>query len=166
MTLRREDFAGIINERGYKTLVEMGVDRGMFSAHLLKCCPNIHLVAVDIWEDDEIYEEASAAMLSAGMARFTMRCWAGSDEARRTQDYTKDFIYIDALHDYDSVLADIQAWWPKVRKGGMLAGHDYNTRKSCNKDVKGAVRDFFTPLGRMEDVKQTDERCPSWYITI
>lgn len=37
-----------------------------------------------------------------------------------------DFVYIDASHDYDSVVADIQVWWPKVKPGGILGGHDFD----------------------------------------
>jgi len=36
-----------------------------------------------------------------------------------------DFIYIDAAHDYDSVVEDLNAWWPKLKKGGLFSGHDY-----------------------------------------
>jgi hypothetical protein len=36
-----------------------------------------------------------------------------------------DFVYIDASHDYESVKQDLACWWPKVKFGGMFAGHDY-----------------------------------------
>lgn len=36
-----------------------------------------------------------------------------------------DFVFIDAAHDYDNVLKDLYAWYPKVKKGGYFAGHDY-----------------------------------------
>lgn len=40
-------------------------------------------------------------------------------------DNSLDFVSIDAAHDYDNVKADILAWLPKVKPGGMLAGDDY-----------------------------------------
>jgi predicted O-methyltransferase YrrM len=45
--------------------------------------------------------------------------------AQSFRDEQFDFIFIDASHDYRSVLNDIWAWRPKVMKGGILAGHDY-----------------------------------------
>ena len=36
-----------------------------------------------------------------------------------------DWVYIDAEHDYRNVKRDINAWFPKVRKGGIVSGHDY-----------------------------------------
>ena len=40
-------------------------------------------------------------------------------------DESLDAVFIDADHKYESVKADILAWMPKVKKGGILAGHDY-----------------------------------------
>ena len=37
-----------------------------------------------------------------------------------------DFVYIDACHDYRKVKNDICAWLPRVRSGGIIAGHDYD----------------------------------------
>lgn len=53
-----------------------------------------------------------------------------------------DFIFIDASHDYDNVLKDIQAWFPKIKQQGVISGHDY----SWGPEVKKAVHDFFDPL--------------------
>jgi predicted O-methyltransferase YrrM len=45
--------------------------------------------------------------------------------AARFADRSLDFVFIDAAHDYENVLADIETWRPKVAPHGVLAGHDY-----------------------------------------
>jgi len=47
-------------------------------------------------------------------------------------------VFIDAGHGYDMVMKDLVAWYPKVKKGGIFAGHDYHSP-----EVSKAVRDFF-----------------------
>jgi predicted O-methyltransferase YrrM len=42
------------------------------------------------------------------------------------KDESIDFCFIDASHEYNDVKADLIAWLPKVKKGGILAGHDYD----------------------------------------
>ena len=46
-----------------------------------------------------------------------------------------DWVFIDANHNYDYVRADIAAWTPKVRPGGIIAGHDY-----LDRDGWGVIR--------------------------
>lgn len=51
-----------------------------------------------------------------------------SDSILASKTYTDkyfDIVYIDASHDYSSVIQDIQAWLPKVKKGGIICGDDY-----------------------------------------
>lgn len=52
-----------------------------------------------------------------------------------------DFVFIDADHSYDGVLADIFAYEPLVRPGGILAGHDFTT--AVHPGVRRAVEDYF-----------------------
>lgn len=59
--------------------------------------------------------------------------------AKEFADKSLAFCYIDAAHDYDSVVRDIRAWQPKVKDGGILAGHDYDwheVAKAVNENVK------------------------------
>tara|TARA_Y100000361_G_scaffold135222_1_gene134942 strand:- start:424 stop:1149 length:726 start_codon:yes stop_codon:yes gene_type:complete len=57
--------------------------------------------------------------------------------ARLYDDETLDFVWCDACHDYEYILKELETFWPKIKKGGMIAGDDYNT-----KDVKKAVKEF------------------------
>jgi hypothetical protein len=41
-------------------------------------------------------------------------------------DVSLDFVMLDAGHDYGDIRADIDAWWPKVKSGGILSGHDFS----------------------------------------
>jgi hypothetical protein len=63
------------------------------------------------------------------------------DAVNTYQNNSLDFVFIDASHDYENVKADILAWYPKVKPGGILAGHDYNTGW---KGVINAVNEFVT----------------------
>ncbi len=46
--------------------------------------------------------------------------------ARRFADGSLDLVFLDGSHDEDAVRKDIAAWWPKLRPGGILAGHDHD----------------------------------------
>jgi len=48
-----------------------------------------------------------------------------ADSADLFKDNSIDFVFIDAAHDYESVKRDVNAWLPKVKTTGVLAGHDY-----------------------------------------
>ena len=47
------------------------------------------------------------------------------EAAELIPDNSLDYVYVDARHDYCSVLDDLKAYWPKVRDGGVMAGHDF-----------------------------------------
>lgn len=43
-------------------------------------------------------------------------------------DRSLDFVFIDAGHSYENVKEDITSWFPKIKIGGFIAGHDYNPK--------------------------------------
>ena len=47
------------------------------------------------------------------------------EAAVKFEDISVDFVFIDGAHDYPNVRADLCAWLPKVKSGGVIAGHDY-----------------------------------------
>lgn len=54
-----------------------------------------------------------------------------------------DFVFIDAMHAYQDVLDDAIRWYPKLRRGGVMAFHDY--RHSAFPGVERAVDELFGP---------------------
>ncbi len=64
--------------------------------------------------------------------------------AGQVADASVDWVFIDALHDYRSVIADIRAWAPKVKRDGLFSGHDWGRH-----GVSDAVLAFF-PLDQIE----------------
>jgi GR25 family glycosyltransferase involved in LPS biosynthesis len=71
-------------------------------------------------------------------------------------DESLDVVFIDAAHDYESVTKDLKAWYPKVKKGGVFAGHDY--RQDCG--VFSAVNDFF------EGHHTVTKKGPCWAVEL
>ena len=60
--------------------------------------------------------------------------------AHTYHEQTLDFVFIDANHTEEAVRRDLIAWLPRVRSGGVLAGHDWN-----HMGVQRAVLQFFQP---------------------
>lgn len=80
----------------------------------------------------------------------------GSVEAARIfDDGTVDYVWIDANHNYEPVVADIAAWTKKIRPGGAIGGHDYTPEYP---GVQRAVREAFG------DVPGCPEDGGSWEV--
>ena len=57
-------------------------------------------------------------------------------------DNSLDFVFIDAGHTYEDCFSDIQAWLPKVKAGGTLAGHDYGSSEGVRRAVKELIPSY------------------------
>lgn len=162
----REHFCGLINERDYRSVVEVGVRYGNYACIILDNCPKVNLVAIDTWEPnpenfdpDGSYASCKHAFLKYGDRARMVKAYSPGI-AGVFEDGSLDFVYIDALHDYESVLADIKAWWPKVRVGGILAGHDFSHDwPGVMRAVKEVFDDFYLTKAEGRDDKQ-----PSWWV--
>ena len=137
---------------------EVGVFDGHTSENLLRALPELTLWMVDPWrpfEDQSVFGEMNAErfelMLFAATwwtefardRRFILR--EGSPPAAfRFADASLDFAFIDGDHVYDAVCADLNAWWPKIRPGGLLTGHDYDIYLDTTGEwgVRRAVDEF------------------------
>lgn len=90
------------------------------------------LHCIDHWKGSEEHEQVPTNLFNQFInnVKPVMRCVGitRADSVRAAKNFADDyfhFVFIDAGHDYDSVIADINAWLPKVKKGGVIAGDDY-----------------------------------------
>lgn len=118
--------------------VEVGTFQGKYANHILQKWKG-KLYLVDVWNrlDDQEYKDASNNIEYEKIYRDCMenirgneqRCFMIRSHSKNAvdlfSDESLDFVYIDANHKYDFVKEDIEIWYPKVRVGGILAGHDY-----------------------------------------
>lgn len=92
------------------------------------------------------------------------------EEAQADWAQDLDVVYIDARHDFAHVYADLVAWFPKVKSGGIIAGHDYlaGTFGDTEFGVEQAVWTFFPPLGyQLEaDLMIVPDPFPSWVLRV
>jgi len=134
----RGDIPGLLTLMDAKRVCEIGVKEGGNFGNLLAPCVH-EAVAIDIWKEGGLRSEnddsCSQPQLDGQLAG--MLAWQERDRRIRViRNYSLmackgfldayfDFVYIDADHTETAVYADLNAWYPKVRPGGVLAGHDY-----------------------------------------
>ncbi|KAK3252098.1 hypothetical protein CYMTET_38591 [Cymbomonas tetramitiformis] len=198
----RGQVPALLNEEGFKVGVELGVDSGMFSKFILmhwKTCEKHYMV--DLWAPlDDTYKDGTNNVqtkehhdLRYETAQKNVEEFPGKYKILRNstveavkyfEDESVDFIYIDARHDYMSVKEDLELWYPKIRPGGIIAGHDYLTADEVagwegpcphitkyssasdyamqpdgtrdNRAVKGAVDEFAAGKNRQVQVTYAD----------
>ena len=77
-----------------------------------------------------------------------------------------DFIYIDASHDTNSVLRDIVAWFPKLKKNSVMCGHDYGNERDCP-GVKVAVNKIVNDNNfKLHTNADGTEKNSDWWIDL
>ena len=60
-----------------------------------------------------------------GDRKFTPLRMDSCEAAAKFEDNSLDVVYIDMTHTYEAVKRDIECWFPKVKNGGYISGHDY-----------------------------------------
>jgi hypothetical protein len=134
---------------------EIGVLDGRTSRLLLQRRPLLHLTMVDLWgpianddggldapvtdaRADGLMAEALKGTAFAADRRTIIR-GDSAEAADGVADGTLDLVFIDADHSEAGCYRDILAWAPKVRPGGILAGHDIDHEEFPHWGVRAAV---------------------------
>ncbi len=145
----------LLKRYGFKTFVEVGVAKGDLTKYILANVQLDKYYAVDPWRH---YEGAGAGdfekVTDESWERLYLEtlklCTDSILQVFRVPSLTAanlfrgmkfDCVFLDADHSYEAAKADLEAWWPLVREGGVLCGHDYSNR--YKHEVKRAVNEFF-----------------------
>jgi hypothetical protein len=121
-------------------MAELGSFAGESAAQFRQSGKVAHIICVDMWAGGYASgDEASMSPMETAKAAFDHRmsdprllgqCTAlrmsTVEAAKNIKDGSLDAIYVDASHVYDDVVADLRAWIPKVKMGGIIAGHDWS----------------------------------------
>lgn len=111
--------------------IEIGVDVGAHAQALLQYCPIRMLTLVDPWPNPYCRGYCEGRLSALGFrARFGMLQCGSIEAAAKVGVEQLDFAYIDQEHGGDSVAADLRAWWPKIKPGGVLGYRNYSDTKT------------------------------------
>jgi len=135
----------LIKKNGFQYIAELGCKNGNTTEFLLANNSGLDVIAVDLFsaqptqagvEGGETYEEwnfdAIKKEFESRVEKFGSHVelvhMSTTQAAEALSVAQFDLVFIDADHSYNGVATDIQMWLPKVRSGGIIAGHDYNQK--------------------------------------
>jgi hypothetical protein len=151
----------LFHELGFKRGAEIGVQTGKFSQAICVANPTVEMVCVDPYKPYSFCGMSHRATCERWMHRAQRRLrpykaefmrMTSHDAALVVPNASLDFVYIDGAHDFDNVMMDLILWSPKVRKGGIVSGHDY--MENYRQGVVQAVNTYVHAHG-----------VQPWYIT-
>src|SRR5690242_1977669 len=171
----RPEFLDCLPKNG--TIAEIGVEKGIYASILLHFLEPTKFYLIDCWEhqdpllyidgknleaeaQEKIYQHIQAKFGSDPRVEITRKY--SEQAAEQFPEEFFDLIYIDANHSYEAVKQDIALWWPKLKKGGTLAGHDYLIFEPFG--VVPAVNEFLHAHDLYFSALTTEDYFESWAI--
>ena len=179
----RDDLPQFFVDMGFKVGAEIGVYKGEFTKKFLDA--GLKMSGIDSWRAYYEYLNIRGQKRRNSLYEHTKRLLAPYPNCtiiRKTsmeavEDFTDDsldFVYIDGNHLLRYVIEDICEWSKKVRRGGIISGHDYFYEKREHLNVIHVpyaikaftdaynVKDWYV-LGREESIKgEKRDRWRSW----
>lgn len=177
-TAGRDALLRLFTLLGFQRGAEIGVWTGKFSKRICQRVPGVQLLCVDPWTAYDAYHERKndrsrleTAFVEAQARLQPYACtilrMTSLEAAARVPDRSLDFVYIDGNHARAHVRADLEAWTPKIRDGGILAGHDFRTTpEKPFIEVEPVVRAFTAERGIAPWFVLAAERTPSFFWVV
>jgi hypothetical protein len=179
----RDDLPVLLNRLGLVGVgAEVGVQSGAYSAWILHRWAGATLISIDPWHaadpeeyvdianveqsrHDELYRATVQRLVRFGDRSQIWRT-TGADAIRLVDDGALDFVYLDARHAEADVAEDLALWEPKVKPGGIVAGHDYfdGVIPAGDFGVKSAVDSYFDERDWTIHETIADRPFSSWWV--
>lgn len=133
----RETFLNLMPKNG--VVAEVGVWRGDFAKKIIDITKPKEMYLIDPWEwlgqwkdgsdptfnnPDEVYAEILKKFPASNNENVRIVRTSSEIASKNFKDEYFDWVYIDADHRYKQIQEDLHFWWPKIKEGGMLCGHD------------------------------------------
>jgi predicted O-methyltransferase YrrM len=191
----RNELPVLLNMLNYKTMIEIGVQKGFYAMNVLSQWQNFdHYWGIDLWQQQNNYLDSTNVNDTEQLSLYnytykTLTDRFGKDRITLLRNYSThaltyfknestDFIYVDARHDYCGCYEDINNYYPILRCGGLMAGHDFQFDSHPeNHDwgvcangsrIEGSVKRAVMHFARensIDRVYRTGEKFfPSWYF--
>lgn len=158
---RQNFFPSLINEMKLSIGAEIGVDKAVFSQQILSKSNLSKLYCVDCWMDNfgtghkqgpeykkgNLRKEEALRTLSEFEGRYEVIHEYSKEAAQKIPDNSLDFCYIDGDHSLGGVYEDVTTWIKKMKKGGIISGHDFSDSS------KSGMRDYWG--GHLENRVET-----------
>lgn len=165
MVKDRIALAEYFNELGFTRGAEIGVADGRYSEILCQKIKGLELLAVDPFYRPGHYERAIERLKPF---KVTIKREISMKAVLEVPDKSLDFVFIDGNHKFDYVMEDIIGWSRKVRRGGIVSGHDYyqfhssGVIQAVNAYVEEHKVDLNLTLRGVAEHK--DDQCPCWWF--
>jgi len=171
----RIELAAYFKDRGLVKGAEIGVADGRYAKILCENIPDLKLFCVDPWcvytsWRTQEYQDNAFAQAQEKLKGYNVQFIRKTslEASLEIEDNSLDFVFIDGSHEFDYVMTDIIVWSRKVRKRGVVSGHDYC--HFTNSGVIEAVNKYceihrieLNLIGRNPD-NHKDDRQPTWWF--
>jgi glycosyltransferase involved in cell wall biosynthesis len=183
--LNRPGLYRLFANRGFKRGAEIGVQRARNAFVMLENIPGLKLFLVEPYKDHTANKRKWGKRNHAKFRRMARNRLKGQNvvwlenfseiAAYKVPDNSLDFVYIDGEHTWDYVIVDLVTWYRKVRKGGIISGHDFEYRGDFNLKGNAKVAEalmHFMEIYKIKELNLTDrtaveypgDGAASWYF--
>ena len=144
---------------------EIGVYKGRNALEILSYLDIKRLYLIDNWSRKYGMGKENCKIHLADWLEKIVFLHGRSEKMAKEINEKLDFVYVDGGHTYEQVRMDLIEYWPKIKKGGLICGHDYQGGKP--RGVNQAVDEFFTKQRKLEVQSgfcEISKRHKAWWV--